>query len=289
MDSNGMGELVAFFGKFQFQRLFLLALGFGLLTYLVRTLHRGAAHLSQKFPKKRLLVLQLETTVIFLLYIFGGTMLVYGVLHPAKELLIALGGGVAVAVGLSLKDLVASLFAGLILLFDRPFQVGDRVQFGDIYGEIKTIGLRAVRLVTLDDNLVTIPNARFITEMVSSGNAGALDMMIVIPFHLALDADIQQARDILYEIVVTSRFVYLKKPVTIVACEVITPAGLALQLSAKAYVLDVRYEKAFQTDIVMRATQAFSLGRIARPVLKIRGHSQPHEPKTMGESNPPPG
>lgn len=269
MVSDDIGEIIKFFREFQFHWLVFLAVGLGLLTYVVRILHRGAVNLTQMFPQKRLLFLQFETTVTFLVYIFGGGILIYAVLRPAKELLIALGGGVAVAMGLSLKDLVASLFAGLILLFDRPFQVGDRVQFGDQYGEIKTIGLRAVRLVTLDDNLVTIPNARFITDVVASGNAGALDMMVTVPFHLALDADIQRARDVLYEIVVTSRFVYLKKPVTIVASEVSTPAGLAFQLNAKAYVLDVQYEKAFQTDVVMRATQAFNREGIARPVLKV--------------------
>ncbi len=105
-------------------------------------------------------------------------------------MLLALGGGAAVAIGFSLKDLVASLFAGIILLFDRPFQVGDRVTFGNTYGEITSIGLRAVRLQTLDDNLVTIPNSRFIVDPVASGNAGELDMMVVMPFHLALNADI---------------------------------------------------------------------------------------------------
>lgn len=43
--------------------------------------------------------------------------------------MLAAGGSIAVAVGLSLKDLAASVVAGLILLFDRPFQVGDRVTF----------------------------------------------------------------------------------------------------------------------------------------------------------------
>jgi len=52
---------------------------------------------------------------------------------------------------------VAVLVAGLLLLFDRPFRVGDRVSFNDVYGEIVSIGLRTVRLQTLDDNLVT-PN-----------------------------------------------------------------------------------------------------------------------------------
>lgn len=267
MNNESYSEILRFMGQLRLQWFILLILGLSLLAYTVKMLHRGARTLSQRFPKHRLLFLQVETTAVFFVYIFGGAVMIYSVLRPAKELMFALGGGVIVAVGLSLKDLVASLFAGLILLFDRPFQVGDRVQFGDTYGEIKSIGLRAVRLNTLDDNLVTIPNVRFITDVVSSGNSGALDMMVVIPFHVALDADISRARDIIYETAVTCSYTYLKKPVKIVASEEGSPTGFYIKLSVKAYVLDVQYEKAMQTDIVLRTTEAFLREKIKRPIL----------------------
>jgi len=190
-------------------------------------------------------------------------------LRPPRELLIALGGSAAVAIGFATKDIFASLVAGLILLFDRPFQVGDRVKYGEIYGEINSIGLRAVRLVTLDDSVVTIPNLKFITDAVSSGNAGALDMMIEIPFYISLDEDVKKVRDLLYEIVVTSRFVYLKKPVSIVVKEVEIAGRLAYRLTIKAYVLDVRYEKSFETDVTIRASRYFQELAVRRPLLFV--------------------
>lgn len=252
---------------FEVWRFVVLLGGIAAMVFIAGALSRIASRASSRFPSHRLLFLQIVTTINFCVYIFGGATLVYVSLSPAKELLIALGGGAAVAIGLSLKDLTASLVAGLTLLFDRPFVVGDRVQFGDVYGEIKSIGLRSVKLVTLDDSLVTIPNARFISDVVSSGNAGALDMMIVIPFRVALDADLELARQLIFETVVTSRYAYLSKPVHIVASEVVVGHGLAIELRAKAYVLDVQYEKAFQTDVVMRVAQAFLEHRIKRPLL----------------------
>src|SRR5690606_14325176 len=92
--------------------------------------------------------------------------------------------------------------------------VGDRVSFNDVYGEIVSIGLRAVRLQTLDDNLVTIPNSRFITDVVASGNAGALDMMVVTDFHVHFTTDLEKVQDIIREVIVTSRYAYLKKEVS---------------------------------------------------------------------------
>jgi len=266
MSDHDFSQLNEAIKLFEIWRIVLLLAGIGILVLTAGMLNRFATRASDNFPSHRLLFLQIVTTVNFCIYIFGGAFLIYVSLSPAKELLLALGGGAAVAIGLSLKDLVASLVAGLTLLFDRPFLVGDRVQFGDVYGEIKSIGLRSVKLVTLDDSLVTIPNARFISDVVSSGNAGALDMMIVIPFHIALDADVELAQRLIHEIVVTSRYVYLAKPVKVIATETVIAYGLALQLTAKAYVLDVQYEKDFQTDVVTRVSNALLKHQIKRPV-----------------------
>jgi small-conductance mechanosensitive channel len=216
-------------------------------------------------PTRRFLILQITTLIGFVLYTVGAIALVIGVLQPPKEFMLAAGGSIAVALGFALKDIAASLVAGLLLLFDRPFRVGDRVSFDNVYGEIVSIGLRTVRLQTLDDNLVTIPNSRFITDVVASGNAGELDMMVVTDFHVALDANIEQAQAIVEEIIVTSRYAYLKKPVTFAIEEIEVGYRLAIRLRAKAYVLDVHYEKAFQSDIVVRVSKRFTEMQVARP------------------------
>lgn len=284
MNEQDISQVLDAVKLFEVWRIVLLLGGIVILVFITGLLNRFTARVSERFPSHRLLFLQIITTINFCIYIFGGALLIYISLSPAKELLIALGGGAAVAIGLSLKDLIASLVAGLTLLFDRPFLVGDRVQFGDVYGEIKSIGLRSVKLVTLDDSLVTIPNARFISDVVSSGNAGALDMMIVIPFHVAVDADIETAQRLIYETVVTSRFVYLAKPVKVVASEVVIGYNLALQLTAKAYVLDVQYEKDFQTDVVNRVSSSFLAYHIKRPLFLTFGSNNLTSP--MSDSKP---
>lgn len=267
MNEADVSQLADLISIFQFNRLLLLALSVLLLVLLVKAIKRFSANLYHKFPSRRLMISQVVTSLNFFIYIVGGTALVYAILQPPKELMIVIGGSAAVAFGLSLKDLVASVIAGFILLFERPFQVGDRVSFGGVYGEIKSIGLRAVRLVTLDDNEVTIPNNRFMTDVVASANSGALDMMIVTDFHFTMDADIKLARDLLYEVVVTSRYAYLKKPVSIVISEVEVAYQLCMQLRLKAYVIDVRFEKAFQTDLYLRGRDVLKAQNIMRPTV----------------------
>ncbi len=258
-------SLAEFFQLLQFQKILIVILGLVLVVIIGKMLKRLSERLSESAPNYRLQSLQITTILTFALYIFGTIGLVFGVLNPSKELLIALGGSAAVAVGFSMKDLVGSIVAGVTLLFDRPFQVGDRVTFGDVYGEITNIGLRAVRLQTLDDNEVTIPNSKFMSEYVASGNSGALDMMVVCDFHLSLDADIGKAKTLLYQVVATSRFVFLKKPIKIIVEEAYKNYQLVMRLKVKAYVFDVRFEKDFQSDIFERGNTILIRNKIQRP------------------------
>lgn len=266
MDNDTLSQIGTLGGLFNVSKVALILIGLGVLVVVNNAVRSLCQRLMDRLPSRRFLILQMATLFSFVWYIGGVFTLLAGVIQPPRELLLATGGSMAVAIGIALKDVAASVIAGVILLFDRPFQVGDRVTFGDTYGEIVSIGLRSVRLNTLDDNLVTIPNARFITEVVASGNAGALDMMVVTDFHLALDEDIEKATDIVFNVIVTSRFAYLRKDVTFSVEEVAIAECLAIRLRAKAYVLDVRYEKAFQSDIVVRVGRLFREQGIRRPI-----------------------
>lgn len=265
MDSTELDNIARIFSILRFESLVPLAIGITIIIMLARSVKQLSTKLQSKYPSRRVLILQIATVINFFLYIIGISLLVYAVLRPPKEILLAMAGSAAVAIGISLKDIVASVVAGIILLFDRPFQVGDRVAFNGSYGEIMGIGLRTVKLNTLDDNLVTIPNARFLTDMVASGNAGALDMMVVMDFHISPEAEIDLARKIVQEIVATSRYAFLKKPVKVLTSEVVTAERLAVRVRAKAYVIDCRFEKDFESDVVNRVLKVFQDKQIKRP------------------------
>lgn len=266
MNDNQMDQLGQILELFRFNSLFMLFTGIAILYAFSKGISKLGENFGRRFNNKRLLILQVTTILTFILYILGLPLLIYSTLRPPKELVLALGGSIAVAVGFAIKDIVASFVSGIVMLFDRPAQVGDRIQIGDIYGEVKSIGLRAVRLVTLDDNVVTIPNTKLLSDEVSSGNFGALDMMVVVNFHTSLTADITHISEILKEVVVTSRYVYLAKPVVVVVKECEVAMKMALKFSVKSYVLDVRYEKAFETDIVTRVSKVFNDQGIERPI-----------------------
>lgn len=243
--------------------LFATWIGAGIVT-------RTFAKLGDRFHDRRLLIQQAKAILRLFVFLGGVAMAASMLFRFSNEALLALGGTVAVAIGFAFKDLLASVIAGVIILADRPFQVGDRITFGGYYGEVVQIGLRAVRLVTLDDNLVTIPNSKFLTDPVASGNAGALDMLVQMDFFVGADQDLDLARRLVGEALAASPYAYLKKPWTVLVNQVPLGDMLAIRLRAKVYVIDVKYEKALETDVTEQVMAVLSEHQIHPPAILHR-------------------
>ena len=99
-------------------------------------------------------------------------LLLSGTLLARGETFWAGVGSAAIAIGLGAQDLIKNLLGGLVILADRPFQLGDRVKVGVAYGEIDQIGLHSIRLTTPDDTRVTIPNSQVVSSLVFNSNSG---------------------------------------------------------------------------------------------------------------------
>ena len=239
-----------------------------------------------QFAGRRLLFQKVATIIRFIVYI-GSTAMVLGLCVRLDEKVLAvIGGTFAIAIGFAIRDLVASFIAGIIVMIDRPFQVGDRVSFGGEYGDITSIGLRSVRLQTLDDNTVTIPNNKFLTDITSNGNYGALDMQVVMDFYIGVDQDVALAQEIVTEAALTSRYVHLPKPVVVRVNQVIQDQYVAVRLRLKAYVLDTRHEKTFESDVNLRVIRTFRKHNIQPPAILHRSMGTSEFWTATNESNP---
>lgn len=230
---------------------------FALTWLLGRVLSSLTEKLAANFIGQRLLVKQSASLLRFLLYVFGALIGLRLVFDLSNEVLAVVGGTIVVTVGLVLKDQAASVLAGITILIEKPFRVGDRVHFGGYYGEIKSIGLRSVRLTTLDDNEVTIPNSKFLTEPVASGNSGEFTMLVQQDFLIGHDQDIKKARQLVEEAMTSSCYFSMSKPWVVLVNQVVVDATLAVRLRAKAYVIELRYEKLFESDVTERVLSAF--------------------------------
>lgn len=224
----------------------------------VRLLRRGLERVSERVVRHRLAIKQSSALFAFVLYAAAIVIAFDTLFVLSPQAVLALSGTLAVTVGFGLKDVAASFLAGILILINKPFQVGDRISFGGFYGEVTEISLRTVRLVTLDDNLVTIPNGKFLTEEVASANAGALDCMVVMKFHISPHGDHKRAVEIVEDAVLASKYLYLGKPFGVLLSTQLTERGqVVVELTAKAYVYDMRHERGFASDVTDRVLSAF--------------------------------
>jgi MscS family membrane protein len=114
--------------------------------------------------------------------------------------LIAGAGIFGIAIALAAQDLFSNFFGGAVIITDQPFQVGDRVLINDILGDVTHIGPRSTRIITLDSDIVTIPNNKIATSVVRNFSLPSPQVRIQIPVSVAFGTDIGQVKTVLARI-----------------------------------------------------------------------------------------
>jgi small-conductance mechanosensitive channel len=181
---------------------------------------------------------------IFVVYIIIG-----GVIHPPAETIIAVAASIGIAVGFAAQDILRNIFGGLVIIIDRPFKVGDKVEIGKYYGEVVEIGLRSTQMVTPDDSLVSVPNGEMMNQSVSNANAGEPNCQVVAEIYLPITVDTEQVRKIALEAAQVSRYIFLNKPIKVLFFNEIHQRRSYLKMRLKAYVMDIRDEFSFKSDM----------------------------------------
>ncbi len=126
-----------------------------------RTLERTGAHINATLFLTRITRLGIQVL---------GAVLALAILGVNFSALAALVGLVTVAVTLSLQDVLRSLLAGLYLLIERPFQVGDTIEVGGQQGVIEDVGMRTTTLRGEEGDRVIVPNLVLFTNVITQKN-----------------------------------------------------------------------------------------------------------------------
>jgi len=236
-------ELVSF-GKIFWTIVFILA-GYFTIKFIGVLLERFA----ERSTNYRITIKGLIPVVKIFGWLFVTFIIVAGIFQPPVETVIAVTASVGIAVGFAAQDILKNVFGGIMILFDRPFQVGDKIEVGDHYGEVVQIGLRSTRIVTADDSLVSIPNGELMNKSVSNSNTAEANCQVVAEIYLPITIDVAAVRKIATEAAQVSRFVYLNKPITVLFFNEVKERRSYLKMRLKAYVADIRNEFTFKSDM----------------------------------------
>jgi len=117
------------------------------------------------------------------------------------------GAGVAgIAIGFAAKDTLSNLIAGILLIIDRPFEVGDRIEIWSApansasWGDVIDIGLRATKIKTTDNIVIIIPNNEIMKRDIVNYTIIESKIRVRINIGIAYDADIGKAKDLIVRV-----------------------------------------------------------------------------------------
>jgi small-conductance mechanosensitive channel len=108
-----------------------------------------------------------------------------------------IAGGLGVGIGFGLQNVVNNFVSGLILLFERPFQVGDVVQMPEVWGEIRRIGIRASVIRNWDGAELIVPNGTLVSQTVTNWTLADRQRRIEVPVGVEYGTDAQRVIELL--------------------------------------------------------------------------------------------
>lgn len=217
--------------------------------FLIKFISRILEIFAERSTKYRITIKSLIPVVKILGWVVVIFLIIVGIYQPPAATVLAFSASIGVAVGFASQDILKNIFGGIVILFDRPFNSGDKIQVGDTYGEVVEIGLRSTRIVTPDDNLVTIPNGEIMNSSVSNANAGEANCQVVAEIYLPIDVDTVHVRALATQAAQVSKYIYLNKPIVVVFTNEYKERQSILKMKIKAYVLDIRDEFKFKSEM----------------------------------------
>ena len=182
------------------------------------------------------------------------------------------GAGVAgVAIGFAAKDTLSNLIAGILLIIDRPFEVGDRIEVwsapsgSSTWGDVIDIGLRATKIKTTDNIVIIIPNNEIMLRDIINYTTISEKIRVRINIGIAYDADMQKAKSIILEVADSTEWVANDPPPKVVVRKF---GESAVDLQLRVWIHDARRRMSTISHITDRVKSSFDEQGIEIPYPK---------------------
>ena len=185
---------------------------------LVFFLFFGTAKLKKWFVYKLLAKTNLDigvrlamgTIFRYILMVLGFTIILQ-FLGVDLSALTIIASALGVGVGFGLQNITNNFVSGIIILFERPIKVGDRIEVADVSGDVVKISMRSTTILTNDNIAIIVPNSEFISSTVINWSHTDRNVRFNFPVGVSYKSDPEVVRNILLEVAQKNDGV-LKKP-----------------------------------------------------------------------------
>ena len=182
------------------------------------------------------------------------------------------GAGIAgIAIGFAAKDTLSNLIAGILLIIDRPFEVGDRIEVwtapvnSSTWGDVLDIGLRATKIRTTDNIVIIIPNNEIMRRDIINYTTITQEIRVRVPIGIDYDADVKKAKEIITKLSLELDWVMQRPEPKVVAKSF---GESAVNLEARVWISQPRKRMDTISHITDRVKEVFDQEGIEIPYPK---------------------
>lgn len=197
---------------FQFGSIFLFIIVLYISTFLANNIAYFASVKDQKTAasrKQRLgsSVLLIRLAVLTIGFFIGMT----AAKIPFDKIAIVLGA-LSVGIGFGLQTIINNLVSGIILAFERPIQIGDEIQVGELSGTVKDVGIRASKIQAYDGSEIVMPNGDLLSKSLINWTLSDKKRRVELIIGVGYGSDMKQVKSILEEVVSGERILKAPSP-----------------------------------------------------------------------------
>lgn len=182
-------------------------------------------------------LISFSSNVVYVILILAVVVAAASRLGVDTSSFIAIFGAAGLAIGLALKDTLANVGAAVLIIFFRPFKVGDSIEVSGVSGNVQTINLFSTTLTTADNRSIIIPNGTLVAGNIIN-NTGNVNRRVDLVFDIDYKNDLRIAKEVIASVLEVHPKV-LKDPAFSV---VVGALGLnSVQIYARPWVLTDDY------------------------------------------------
>lgn len=176
--------------------IFVSVLGY-FLVYFSGKMQRWAAEKLRARPSLDYGTAQSITSIARYLLIGVGFVVILQAAGIDLSTVTVIAGALGLGVGLGLQNIVSNLVSGLVVMFERPVKVGDRIEVGGVHGDVVKLSLRAATIKTNNNIEIIVPNNEFINGNVINWSHSSKDVRFCVPVGVSYNADPEEVRSCL--------------------------------------------------------------------------------------------
>ena len=171
-------------------------------------------------------------------------------------------GLLSVGVGFGLQNITSNFVSGLILLFEKPIKVGDRISVGNTEGDVVAINMRSTTISTIDNIAIIVPNADFISQSVINWSYGDMKLRLNILVGVSYSSDLDVVLRCLKEVALENEDV-LRSPEPVV--NLVEFGNSSWNMALRCWIADPKKHPVISSDLNCAIVRKFRENNVEIP------------------------